>query len=135
MDHNKEQKSLERFSEKYIKELEVEVPPLNFTSSVMDTIIQQEIESAKVYEYTPLISKRTWIILSTFFTIIIVFVLRTSPSSIFSNFNYDLNFPSINIFEGIKFFTISKITSFILSFLLLMILSQFYFFKKVFERN
>ncbi|WP_299682159.1 hypothetical protein [uncultured Tenacibaculum sp.] len=132
MEHNEEQKSLERFTEKYIKEIQGEVPSFNFTNSVMDTIIQQEAESAKVFEYTPLISKKVWMVLSTLFVGFLVFLISIS-TSIFSKINFSLSFPEFELFNVFESISIPENIMYLITVLTFLVLGQLYFFKKRFE--
>jgi len=113
----KTDKNIEEFTEFIMKEAAVESPSPNFLNKVMGSVkIENELSSSKVYQ--PLISKLGWIVITTVFMALIIFIL-TGTSSNFSigsgiDFSYfdklsSINIadkiPLIHIFENIHFST------------------------------
>ncbi len=134
MENTKEDKSLELFNAKYIKELEGDVPSFNFTDTVMDFILKEELENAKIFEYTPLISKRVWVLLSIPFVCAILYLISLSSSVTFFDLDIKLTFPEFTLFDAFKTLSITNSTLYFISFFVVLTLSQVYFLKKRFEK-
>ena len=73
-----ENKKLDDFIKKSIKEVGLEKPSVNFTDLVVSKI---EAESAKphVFQYQPIFSKSTWLIILAMVTAIFVYVIFGNP--------------------------------------------------------
>jgi len=61
MDSNADKK-LDEFTEKLMKDFSLETPSFDFTTRVMSDV--EALSNSKATEYTPLISKRIWALLS-----------------------------------------------------------------------
>lgn len=56
----KENKKIEKLVEKAMNNIQLESPSVDFTTNLMT-----EIEQQKIFNYTPLISKKSWLIICT----------------------------------------------------------------------
>ena len=109
----KTNKNIEKFTEFIIKEAVIESPSPNFLNKVMDSVkIESELSSSKVYQ--PLISKSVWILITTVFMTLLIFILTGTSFDFSLVSNIDFSFfdrlssiniadkiPSIHIFENI----------------------------------
>ena len=66
MGENKHIQELDAFAKKYVKEIKVEQPSLEFTASIMQTIAKENRAKTKVLSVTPLISKKGWALIFVF---------------------------------------------------------------------
>jgi hypothetical protein len=134
MGENKHIKELDAFAKKYVKEVSIEKPSLDFTASLMQKIV---IESnSEVFKAKALISKKGWFIISLLMLAIIFIPFKTSEKSI-------INFPKIdfsffdklqlsNLYESIS---ISNNVLYAVFFFGLMIIAQIVFLKKHFDKK
>ena len=63
MGENKHINELDAFAKKHIKSIEKEKPSMDFTASVMQTILKAQ--SVTKFTYEPLISKKVWFLILT----------------------------------------------------------------------
>jgi hypothetical protein len=61
MEENKHSKELDAFTKKYVKEIPQEKLTIDFTSSIMKSIVVESTKS--VFKTTPLISQKGWFII------------------------------------------------------------------------
>lgn len=133
MEDNKDFEALDSFHEKYIKEIEQEVPSIDFTNNIMNVILEEETQKALTFEYTPLISKRVWYALLVVFIGVILYVLSLSPSAIFPKLNVSFELPEISLFSNLNLISLSTNMTYVLVLISFLVLGQFYFLKKRFE--
>jgi len=88
MEEDKENQKVTAFAKKYLKEIKLESPSMDFTSNIMDVISNLEMAKSTV-TYKPLISKKGWFLLATS----IVAILLASVKGIESKW---LTFPELN---------------------------------------
>lgn len=136
MGENKHIEELDAFAKKYVQEVEQDIPSLDFTSNVMNTIVGTK--SSEVFKATPLISKKVWFLLFSILTICIIYVskgksiLETWTISNKFKFKPNLDFEFPNLFQNISVSNTMVMSCF---FFTLLIFIQFYFFKTRFEKD
>lgn len=132
MEENKELEALDAFTKKYIKESEVEVPSIDFTKNIMDTIL--ELEDKKKYQYTPLISKKIWFVLLGILGVSIAFVSKGTSIKELYQLEFlkvpNLNWQVPSLFEQV---TISNTFLYAGFFFTLLMYVQIYLLKSRFE--
>ena len=133
MGENKHIEELDAFTKKYIKEVTIETPSVDFTANLME-ILQQE--NAKIYKPSPLISKKMWSVLVVFLVGSILYVSKGTSVTWMKMPKLDLSYiTSIempNLFENI---TISNTMLYACFFFTLMIFIQVHFLKNHFTKN
>ncbi|SEB44620.1 hypothetical protein SAMN04489761_0766 [Tenacibaculum sp. MAR_2009_124] len=72
MEENKHVDELDVFMKKYVNEIESEMPSIDFTTNIMNTI--HTLESKEVFKVKPLISGKTWFVLGLILIVSILFV-------------------------------------------------------------
>ncbi len=134
MGENKHIEELDAFAKKYIKEVEEEIPSLDFTSNIMDVIT--ETKSNAVFKPTPLISKNVWILLFSLLTICIIYVSKGKSIletwKIPQKFKFKPKFEFPDLFQSIS---ISNTMLYACFFFTLLIFIQMYLFKTRFDKN
>ncbi|CAM1340611.1 hypothetical protein [Tenacibaculum amylolyticum] len=136
MGENKHIEELDTFAKKYINELEVEKPSIDFTKNIMDTILQQE--DSKVYKATPLISKKVWILLLGILSASIFYISRGKsvawdkiPGVSFGKLP-EMKVQLPNLFENIS---ISNTMLYAVFFFTILVFVQMYLFKHRFDKD
>ena len=133
MGENKHIEELDAFTKKYIKEVTIETPSVDFTANLME-ILQQE--NAKIYKPSPLISKKMWSVIVVFLIGSILYVSKGTSVTWMKMPKLDLSYiTSIempNLFENI---TISNTMLYACFFFTLMIFIQVHFLKNHFTKN
>lgn len=134
MGENKHIEELDAFTRKYVKELEVEKPSLNFTANIMQSILQSE--KSEVFKATPLISRKVWAVLATILIVSIAYVSRGASLKWIKMPNIVLDMiPQVqmpNLFENINVSNTVLYTSFLFT---VMIFLQIFFLKNHFTRK
>ena len=134
MGENKDIKKLDVFTKKYIKELEIESPSVNFTANLMDTILQKE--NVEVYKATPLISIKIWFVLVGVLTASILYVSRGSSLKSIKipelNFDFLSEVQMPNLFEGLS---VSNTMLYACFFFTIMFFGQVYMLKNHFTKE
>jgi len=116
MGENKHIEEIHAFTKKYVQEIQIETPSLDFTSNLMQKIGElQPFKSAITYK--PLISKKAWFIVFTAIISAVLIPFKSSEKSIFSvpelNFSFleKLNFTglldNINVSNTTLYFAIT----------------------------
>lgn len=126
-----EDKHIEKFVDKVMKELVIERPSIDFTSKVMAQVISTK--KSEISTYQPLISNYVWlIILGSFLTLVFFLITNgdTSTNSWISSL--DLSVFSNNIFSKVKF---SKITFYAVLLLTLMFYIQIPLIKNQIDKQ
>ncbi len=134
MGENKDIKKLDAFTKKYIKEIEIESPSVNFTANLMDTILQNE--NVEVYKARPLISTKIWFVLLGVLTASTLYVSRGSSFKLIKIPNLSFDFLSglqmPNLFEG---FAVSNTILYACFFFTIMFFGQVYMLKNHFTKE
>ncbi|WP_064966954.1 hypothetical protein [Tenacibaculum ovolyticum] len=134
MEEDKNINELDAFSKKYIKEIKIETPSIDFTANLMDTLLQKE--NSEIYKATALISKKVWFVLVGVLGVCILYVSRGTSLTWMKMPKVNLDFFSRvqipNLFEGI---TVSNTMLFACFFFTLMFFGQIYLLKNHFTKN
>ncbi|WBX75192.1 hypothetical protein PG911_11035 [Tenacibaculum ovolyticum] len=134
MGEDKNINELDAFSKKYIKEIKIETPSIDFTANLMDTLLQKE--NSEIYKATALISKKVWFVLVGVLGVCILYVSRGTSLTWMKMPKVNLDFFSRvqipNLFEGI---TVSNTMLFACFFFTLMFFGQIYLLKNHFTKN
>lgn len=134
MGENKNIKNLDAFTKKYIKEIEIESPSVNFTANLMDVLLQKE--NVEVYKATPLISTKIWYLLIGIITASILYVSKGTSLKPIKIPELNLGFLSEvqmpNLFEGL---TVSNTMLYACFFFTLMFFGQVYMLKNHFTKE
>lgn len=126
-----EDKHIEKFIDKVMKEIVIEKPSIDFTSKVMTQVISAK--KSEITTYQPLISKYIWMIVLGSFLALVFFLITNGDSSSKSWISsLDLSFFSNNIFSKVKF---SKITFYAVLFLTLMFYIQIPLIKNQIDKQ
>ncbi|MDP5092574.1 MAG: hypothetical protein NWQ17_04655 [Polaribacter sp.] len=133
MENHNLQKEIDAFASKYIKEIEIESPSLNFTATLMKKI---EVKHKKVFNQEPLISKKGWFGIFSVILIVLLFSSKTKENSVFEMPKLNFSFiPSLKINQIFETLTISNTT--MIAFLLFggMLLFQLFYLKNYFDKR
>lgn len=134
MGENKHIEELDNFAKKYIQELDVEQPSLDFTNAIMQTLT--EVENKEVYKATPLISKKVWVLLIGILVAAIAYVAKGASFKWIKLPELNLSFiPKIkipNLLEGI---VVPDSVMYACFFFTLLIFMQIYFLKNHFNKK
>lgn len=134
MGENKHIKELDTFAKKYVKEIELEKTSANFTTSIMNSIIEEK--RSHVFKAMPLISKKGWFFIAVLVCSILTLSVATSKKDniIFSeiDFSFFYKFQIPSMFETIS---ISNVVLYSISLFGLFIIAQLFLLKKHFEKR
>ena len=136
MGENKHIEELDAFAKKYIKEVEVETPSIDFTNTIMQSILK--VENTTLYKATPLISKKAWfVVLGTLLALLFIpFKSSESTESILDKVGYsylpNLEMPSL---LGDVSLSVSTTTIYSFVFLAILVLVQVHFLKSHFTNK
>lgn len=115
-----EDKHIEKFIDKVMKEIALEKPSIDFTSKVMSQVMATKKSAVTVYQ--PLISKYSWMIIFGSFLLLVVYLIKNGDTQSTSWIDsIDLSILSHNIFSKVKF---SRIGFYAVLFLTLMFYIQ-----------
>ena len=129
-------KNLEEFIEKLMKDQTPESPSFDFTSKVMAQVLAQVLapQTSSITTYKPLISKPVFIAtISTVIALVIYCIGYGNPSSNYSlpHFNIQVN-PLLNLEEKVHF---SNITTYTVVVTAVMLFIQISILKNHFDRR
>lgn len=126
-----EDKHIEKFVDKVMKELVIERPSIDFTSKVMAQVISTK--KSEISTYQPLISNYVWLIILGSFLTLVFFLITNGDTSTNSWIgSLDLSVFSNNIFSKVKF---SKITFYAVLLLTLMFYIQIPLIKNQIDKQ
>ncbi|WP_169051634.1 hypothetical protein [Flavobacterium sp. H122] len=128
----KEDKHIENLIDQMMKNQTLETPSFDFTSKVMNKVAVSQ--KNKAFEYKPLISKQTALLILVL-AVLIVTALLLSDKSQSSRFAVPLDFSTLLKFNTPKIFSFSKISTLSISITSFMLLAQLSFLKKHFNHN
>ena len=135
MEENRDIKKLDAFAKKYVKEIEMEKAPLDFTASIMDKIVLESTTEV-TFQSKPLFSKKVWF--AIVFTVIAL-VLSPFKSSEKSWFNFpELNFSffsKIQLSNFLEINTISNTVMYTILFFGVMFIAQLLFLNNHFNKK
>ncbi len=136
MGENKHINELDAFAKKHIQEIEVEKPSIDFTSSIMQSILAQS--TLKKISYEPLISKKVWfIIIAAIISLFFIPIKAGKRSQEFLekvdlSFNTNLELP--NLLESLSF-DVSNSFSYAILLCAVMIIVQIVVLKNYFQNR
>ena len=134
MGENKHIKELDAFAKKYVKEIEQEQPSFDFTKNLMHKIVLES--SLKAYKAKSLISKKGWfgVVLALIVALCISFEKSAKGSFNLPEIDFSLfeKFQIPSLFDNIS---VSNTTAYAFVFFGLMIVIQFTYLKKYFEKK
>lgn len=132
----KEEDKLEIFTKKVMKEAGATSPSIDFVSQVMDSIAKEERK--EVLTYKPIISNLNWFIIGLIGSVVSIYLVLNSSSTIESNYTYvyESYLDKINTFYGV-FNPVDFSPIVVISFLVftIFILIQFVMIKKIFNKS
>ena len=131
---NKNQE-INAFVKKYVSDLQLESPSTDFTSNIMDVILNIELSKSTVI-YKPLISKKGWFLVLSILTAILIVPLRGVESKW-------ITFPELNFsfLEKVNFtglldgFTVSNTVVYTACLFALLLSIQLFYLKGYFEKQ
>ncbi|TVZ57110.1 hypothetical protein OD91_2416 [Lutibacter sp. Hel_I_33_5] len=134
MGENKHIEELDAFAKKYVQEIKIEKPSVNFTANIMDVLLKKE--NSAIYKPVPLISKKVWFILVGMVVALFVIPFKKSEKGLFELPEVNLSFLEKvqvpNLLENISF---SSTTIYAVFFLAIMLFAQILFLKGHFNRR
>lgn len=134
MGENKHVKELDAFAKKYVKDIEQEKPSSDFTSILMQKIVEES--KVNVFKTKSLISKKGWLGIALILLCTLVITFNQSGESRLDTFNINFSFfdkiQFINLFEvG----AISNTTIYAFLFFGVMIAFQITYLKNYFDKR
>ena len=134
MGENKHIEELDAFAKKYIKEVPLEKPSIDFTASIMQTILKEN--ASNVFKTKALITKRAWFLIVSLLLVAIFVPFKQLKESSINLPEIDFSFLSKiqipNLFESI---TVSNTVLYSVFFFGIMIIAQVVFLKNYFEKR
>lgn len=134
MGENKHIKELDAFAKKYVKEIPLEKPSLDFTASLMKKIALEK--KSEVYKAKALISKKGWLLIVASILAVTFIPFKTSEKSF-------MNLPKLEVsfFDKIQFtnlfdsLSVSNVTLYAVLFFGILFFAQILFLKKHFDKR
>ncbi len=134
MGENKHIEEIDAFAKKYIKEIPVESPSVNFTANLMNTISQLQTEKTIVYK--PLISKKGWFVVVAAVIAVVLISFKSSKESIFTMPEINLSFLEKFSFSGVfESVSVSTSTLYLAILFSVLIFIQIFYLKGYFEKQ
>lgn len=133
MEENKNQKELDSFVKKYVKEIELDSPSKDFTKLLM-----QRIENPKSVVFLPqeLISKKGWFGILSVAILVFFFSSKTSEKSMIAIPKLDFSFLSeMKFSQTFEFLSVSNITFIALLLFGGMLIFQLLYLKNHFDKR
>ncbi len=134
MGENKHIEELDAFTKKYIKEIKIETPSIDFTANLMDVLLQKE--ASVIYKATPLISNKMWFILAGILGASTLYISRGTSLAWAKmpkvNLDFFSNIQVPNLFEGL---TVSSTMLSACFFFTLMFFGQIYMLKNYYQKS
>lgn len=134
MGENKHIKELDAFAKKYVKEIPVEKPSLDFTASLMKKIALEN--NSEVYKAKALISKKGWLLIVASILALIFIPFKTSEKSFMNLPKLEVSFfdkiQFTNLFDSIS---VSTITLYAILFFGLLFFAQLVFLKNHLDKR
>ena len=131
MEKDKKQNSEDIFLRKYLKEVELQKPSIDFTSNVMDVLAKEE--KLALAKNEPLISTKVWLLVASFVGVCFYFVFKDNKSIGVSFPEVDLSFLNkIEMPNLLGNLSVSNSMIYIFGFFTVMIFVQIFFLKNHF---
>jgi len=134
MEKNKQYEQEDIFIKKYLKEVDLESPSGNFTSDIMDVILQKNAK--KLVAPKPLISKKIWFIIASFTLLCLYFIIQNTTPGFIDLPTLEFNFlEKIQISKLFEPLSISRSIVYVSALFTIMVFVQMYFLKGYFEKR
>ncbi len=134
MGKNKQYEQEDIFIKKYIKEVDLESPSKNFTSNIMDVILEEDTK--KVIVSKPLISKKIWFVIVSFVVLCVYFIFKNSTPGSMVLPAFEFNFlEKIQIPDLFESLSVSNAIVYASALFTIMVFVQIYFLKGYFEKR
>lgn len=134
MGENKNIEELDDFAKKYLKEISPEKAPIDFTASIINSIVKEK--TSGVFKTSALISKKGWFLIAATFVAFLCIPFFSSKENTITfpelNFSFLEKFQNLNILQGV---TISNTVLYAVFLFAFMLLIQLVFLKKYFEKR
>lgn len=131
-----ENKYVEAFTDKVLKDTKLESPSFDFTDTVMSQV--EAIQYSKATRYKPLISKPVWVVISIGFLSFVAYLLfqknTKSSSEWFTNIDFSLVFDNAltKLFSNLQF---SNIFVYAMLLFAIMLCVQISWLKNYFDKR
>ncbi|TBV27549.1 hypothetical protein DMZ43_00375 [Meridianimaribacter sp. CL38] len=131
-----ENKYVEAFTDKVLKDTKLESPSFDFTDAVMSQV--EAIQYSKATRYKPLISKPVWVVISIGFLSFVAYLLfqknTKSSSEWFTNIDFSLIFDNAlaKLFSNLQF---SNIFVYAMLLFAIMLCVQISWLKNYFDKR
>jgi hypothetical protein len=127
-------KELDAFAKKYLKEIKMESPSKDFTASLMNKIVVEHQKSAFVSK--ELISKKGWFVIFLSVLAVVLIPFKSSEKSLINIFKLDFYFfDKIQIPSFLDNLIVSKTVFYAIFFFGLMFFAQVVFLKNHFDKR
>ena len=134
MGENKHIEELDAFAKKYVKEVPLEKPSIDFTASIMQTILKEK--TINVYKPKALITKKGWFLIVSLLLVAIFVPFKQLKQTSIKLPEIDFSFMSkIQIPNLFEYLTVSNTVLYSVFFFGIMIFAQVVFLKGYFENR
>ncbi|MCL7754661.1 hypothetical protein [Polaribacter sp. Z022] len=136
MEENKNIEKLDAFAKKYVLEIPQEKPSVDFTASIMQSILTENTYATNVFKPKALITKKGWLLIIGLLLVAIFVPFKQMKEYSFSIPEFDFSF--LNKFQMPNFFeslSVSNIVLYAVFFFGLMIIAQLVFLKGYFDKR
>ncbi len=135
MGENKHIEEIHAFTKKYVKEIPIETPSLDFTSNLMQKIGElQPFKSAITYK--PLISKKVWFIVFAAIIALVLIPFKSTDESLFTLPELNFSFLEKLNFSGLlENITVSSTTMYFAIIFSVLVAIQIFYLKGYFEKQ
>ena len=134
MGENKHIEELDAFAKKYVKEVPLEKPSIDFTASIMQTILKEN--ASNVFKAKALITKKGWFLIVSLLLVAIFVPFKQLKQTSIKLPEIDFSFMSkIQIPNLFEYLTVSNTVLYSVFFFGIMIFAQVVFLKGYFEKR
>lgn len=135
MGENKYIKEIDAFAKKYVKEIPVTSPSVDFTSNLMGKINELQAINAKM-TYKPLISKKSWFVLLAAVVAVVLIPFKSSEEELFTLPEINFSFlDKINFSGLLENIQVSNSALYLALTFSGLIFIQIFYLKGVFEKR
>ena len=134
MGENKHIEELDAFAKKYVKEIPLEKTSIDFTASIMQTILKEN--ASNVFKTKALITKKGWFLIVSLLLVAIFVPFKQLKQTSIKLPEIDFSFMSkIQIPNLFEYLTVSNTVLYSVFFFGIMIFAQVVFLKGYFEKR
>jgi hypothetical protein len=135
MGENKHIKEIDAFAKKYVKEIKIESPSIDFTANLMSSIALLQPEKSKLV-YKPLISSKMWFVVLASVIAIVWIPFKNSEKGLFTlpeiNFSFLEKINFSGTFESLQ---VSNTTMYVALLFSVFMAVQIIYLKRFFEKR